>query len=605
MANIFKIYVTLIVFLLGLTAHSQDIEYNGIYYYLSNSSKTATVSWPTYNDSIGNRYEYYAGIVNIPSSIQYEGNNYTVEKITFEAFRSQGLLTTVIIPETIKEIGYRAFWGCTELKNVIFSGNSQLKRIERETFNTCRKLSTITFPNSLTFIGDHAFESSGLCSINGGESIITIDDAAFKNCPFSEINIPNSVIKIGDHAFWGCGYLTKVVMGNSVEHIGLEAFLDCQRLQEVNLPNSLTFMDDFAFRGCWSLQRIDIPNSLKKLGDGAFKYCTSLEEVTLGSSLQEIGGWAFEQTKIKNIKFPNSLKIILPYAFQDCAQLENIEWGDSLETIGAYAFAYCTNLTKLNLPSSINKISQNAFSACTKLTEVTIPPAELSDRAFSHCDKLNDFYNLAINPQNIYYREVFYSSGYNNNNPNNVINIHVYEGLHDIYASTMGWGDDYRLVIIDDIPIILASSIIIEDAPFECVIGESMKPTVSFSPENVSFKSLRWTSSDMSVVYIDEFSGEFFGLSKGTATITATTTDGTNLSATAIVNVVDDSAIDAVNVDMPIIIASKGHISIRGGNVIKIYTTNGVLVSHSNEEDVTPGVYIISVDGKTSKVIVK
>ena len=73
-------------------------------------------------------------------------------------------------------------------------------------------MTSVTIPNSVTWIGDGAFSvCSGLTSVT----------------------IPNSVTSIGYWAFSGCSGLTSVTIGNSVERIGSGAFRDCLELLDV------------------------------------------------------------------------------------------------------------------------------------------------------------------------------------------------------------------------------------------------------------------------------------------------------------------------------------------------------------------------------------
>ena len=68
-------------------------------------------------------------------------------------------------------------------------------------------------------------------------------------------------------------------------------------------------------------------------------------------------------------------------------------------------------------------------------------------------------------------------------------------------------------------------------------------------PTNAFSRELSWSSSDDTILYIDEFSGMFVALSEGTVTITATATDGSGVSATATVYVGQNNAIIAPAID--------------------------------------------------------
>ncbi len=69
--------------------------------------------------------------------------------------------------------------------------------------------------------------------------------------------------------------------------------------------------------------------------------------------------------------------------------------------------------------------------------------------------------------------------------------------------------------------------------------GESEQLTATVLPENATDKTVKWTSSDRKVVKVDS-SGLVTYVGPGTATITATTSDGSNLSASCTYQITDD-----------------------------------------------------------------
>ena len=74
-------------------------------------------------------------------------------------------LTEIFIPNTVKQIGESAFWGCKSLKKVIVP--ESVEYIGRDAFMDCRALEEIWLPGSLTSIGDGVF-----CNCKNLKSII-------------------------------------------------------------------------------------------------------------------------------------------------------------------------------------------------------------------------------------------------------------------------------------------------------------------------------------------------------------------------------------------------------------------------------------------------
>ena len=92
------------------------------------------------------------------------------------------MLTSVIIPNNITNIGSLIFYGCSSLSSI--SIPNSVTSIDGLAFYGCSSLTSINIPNSVTSIGGSAFYGcTGLCSIIIGESIETIGETAFSNCP--------------------------------------------------------------------------------------------------------------------------------------------------------------------------------------------------------------------------------------------------------------------------------------------------------------------------------------------------------------------------------------------------------------------------------------
>jgi uncharacterized repeat protein (TIGR02543 family)/LPXTG-motif cell wall-anchored protein len=187
--------------------------------------------------------------VVIPSSVTIDGKTYPVTAIGEDVFHNKGL-TSVVIPTTVKTIGYGAFAGNT--------------------------LSFVDIPDSVITIGESAFYDTGLTAASLGNSVETIENYAFEENDLATVVIPDSVTEIGEYAF-NDNALTSVTLGSSLVTIMQSAFFG-NLLTAVVLPDSLVTIGGGAFFGS-DLTSVTFPASIATIGPGAFKLNDSLSDV--------------------------------------------------------------------------------------------------------------------------------------------------------------------------------------------------------------------------------------------------------------------------------------------------------------------------------------
>ena len=368
-------------------------------------------------------------------------------------------ITNITIPDSVISIDEDAFNGCKYLKyneydNGLYLGNadnpylvlvkaknisitscevnSKTRIIHCHAFYTCKNLTNITIPNSVTSIGNYAFyyiESfvltgcdnlkyneydNGLylgnadnpylilvkakdtsvtsCEINNKTKII--HSYAFYKCEnLTNITIPDSVTSIGNYAFNRCSNLINVTIPDSVTEIGRGAFYYCESLTSVTIPDSVTSISKTMFYECESLTSVTIPDTVTSIGEQAFNHCDNLTSITIPDSVTSIDSSAFQNCrKLTSVTIPNGVTIIDSSVFEDCSSLTSVTIPDSVTEIGNDAFSGCSSLTSVTIPDSVTSIGSNAFCNCDSLTSITIPNSvtEIGNSlpVFNGCDNL-------------------------------------------------------------------------------------------------------------------------------------------------------------------------------------------------------------------------
>ena len=354
-------------------------------------------------------------------------------------------LTSLVIPNSVTNIGDYAFSGCRSLTDIVIPDS--VTRIGDGAFRGCKSLTDIVIPNSVTSIGDNAFEYCfSLSNLVIPDGVTSIEDNAFKGCySLSSVVIPDSVSCIGFGAFENCSSLTDIVIPDSVTSIGGYAFGCCESLTDIVIPNSVTSIGDNAFRHCSSLSSLVIsesvvnlngnpfcrwdgelkclspyfiydnkvlfnkdkskiiafrdknttsyviPDSVTRIGGSAFANCSSLSRLVIPNSVTSIGESAFWHCfSLSSLVIPNSVTSVGKWAFEGCISLGSLVIPDGVTSIGDGAFRDCSSLTSLVIPDGVTSIGDNAFRHCSSLRSIVIPDSvtSIGGYAFLDCKSL-------------------------------------------------------------------------------------------------------------------------------------------------------------------------------------------------------------------------
>ena len=218
------------------------------------------VDLPTKLKTIGdNAFDnrYLTGSLVLPEGLDSIGK---------EAFQ-KNYITEVTIPESVRGIGQAAFYDNQSLQSATLNNN--METIVRSLFNNCKKLAVVHGGTNVKNIFYRAFY--GCDSLRSIKDVVpvTIDREAFYNCQKLD-NINFSRIKsIGYDSFYQC-YSLKEADLTTLTSIDNSSFIACTGLKKVTFGNDITTIKSNAFYLCHALEEVVLGSSINSLETNCF-----------------------------------------------------------------------------------------------------------------------------------------------------------------------------------------------------------------------------------------------------------------------------------------------------------------------------------------------
>ena len=378
--------------------------------------------------------------VEIPSEV----GGVAVKEIGQGVFKDNKNIGRLIIPDSVKILGYRMCSGCTALREVRLP--SGLTVIPDEAFDGCSSLLTINFPETLKEIRSDAFCGTALTGFVAPNSLTGIWAYAFKDCADLATAELNNVRSLGSGAFQNCTALQSVVLSDRMTELSDHIFDGCTALAEIDMPdnaiavpfsmfngtayyndasnweNGVLYVDGYLIavnRDFASLTEYAVKEGTIVIADDAFSgvgYSSKLKKMTLPDGLYRIGERAFSKHfYLAQINIPDSVRSIGYAAFEQTAYdaesnyidggLYIGNWLVAVENVARTSFAVregtvgvadgkdtslfptrAQKVTQLTLPSSLRYIGQRSF-ARLRITELQLPSdlRTMGDGAFASC----------------------------------------------------------------------------------------------------------------------------------------------------------------------------------------------------------------------------
>ena len=508
----------------------------------------------------------------------------SVTRIPSYAFRNCSRLTEVTIPNSVTTIDQEAFWNCKNLNNVVIP--ETVKFIGNNAFAQCSNLNSITIPNSIKSIGSYAFylceNLSGKLEVNAS----IIREYAFQACKnLTEVtigNISNNEIKINNSAFSLCSSLKKVTIGKNVTELGAEIFRSCPQLNTIvyeadsciatkadityNLKdytliigNCVKYLPNNCFNNGVPSRIISL-NTQPPTGDNAafsntskynstlyipkgsyaaywsapvwqdFKNIKEIEQVaTAISSPENMGLTLNNSVKLEAILMPTNTTITTLYWETSNPEVATVDQEGNVTAVAngkATITAMTIDGSELSASCEVKIGMQDVESISISQKSAELKPNEMLNL------------NCTVIPENATNKAITWTSDNTSiavvrtNSDGSATVLAVAPGIANITATTNDGTNLSDTCVVKVLK--LAESITLNKTTSAINTGEIIDLNATVLPDDADYKNVTWATSDEALATVkDNGNGTatISAINPGVVTITATTADGSNLSA--------------------------------------------------------------------------
>ena len=397
-----------------------------------------------------------------PASITVDENNPIYDSRNCNAIIETATNTLIegssrtVIPNTVTAIGYCAF-SCS--------------------------LSSITIPNSITYISDYAFAKDVTKVISEIQEPFPVGLAFTQNTYYnSTLIVPRGTIaKYRETGGWKNftyieqseyeevdGIKYKITSDTEVEVAHKDDYSGDIVIPETvsfnNKDYKVTSISKGAFWRCVDIKSIQIANSVTRIGRDAFRECTSLIDIYLPDNLTVLDTCVLSGcTSLESIKLPVRLERIELSAINGCSKLKTIEIPEMVSTIGGFAFPRDNSLETVVTSKNLKEIYYYAFNNCISLKTVVLGESveRIGKSAFYSCQSISNIYILnPIPPAINLYFDGLYNKDIGSLTTNNFMDTFDWEtytgatlyvpiGSKEAYQNNDDWGNFKNIVEID------------------------------------------------------------------------------------------------------------------------------------------------------------
>ena len=302
---------------------------------IGNSDNNNAIYYPPLDDDWWIQQPNLWGDLVIPSTIEYNGEVYTVNEVASKAFYKFADIRSIKLPETIKTIGSLAFGYCTYLKEINIPEG--VANIGSQAFYVCKSLTSLKLPSTLE----------------------KIEYGTFMDCVLiTKINIPGNCSSIAEDAFSWCIALDTLIIEDGDTPLQMGSAFEFGPMWEsyaepYYYPSRFTrgLFNDCPLKNLYIGRNIEHDNRMVM---SPFEHCyvkydadnkplyqrsgKQYEKVRFGDKVTEIHSKLFKSSLIPEIILPNNIVKIHDEAFSKAINQSHLVLPESCESIGVDAF---------------------------------------------------------------------------------------------------------------------------------------------------------------------------------------------------------------------------------------------------------------------------
>lgn len=328
----------------------------------------------------------------------YYDNNDVSYKLGCEilvSYPNVGDYEMIVLPRFITQINSRAFKDNSASEIIL---HDEIVVLQGHLFEGCQNLKTITLKTSTP--DDIMIDANSFKGFDVEDCVLRV--------PFDALMLYKS-----DDRFKGFKYITAIEGSRCLMYDDRELMVvgcdeeDCSTLQ---IPEGVTSIKEDALEDNTKIKEVTFPTSLKVIGDCAFSGCSGIKEIKLNRSLEEIGYDAFRGTGLTEVEIPENVETIGFSAFNCNMKVSALN--EIYADKGGILFDHDKKVLKIypsqkpstcyEIRNGVEVISFYAFEdSVLKSISLAKTIKELKSHIFSGCTELKELTIKVENPNTL------------------------------------------------------------------------------------------------------------------------------------------------------------------------------------------------------------